>query len=217
MARESKMKLPDKDFIAYASTINSQCTEHSTEWGLDAARLSTLSTLTVNANTAYEANSDKAKRNLITSTNKKTAFGELKHFLPLFIDYLEGNLTVPDEALEVMGLRPRTHHVHEPLPRPAEAPVLAVIKQHDEMTAYVSRAELGHPTQSEKRKGYHGFKLRWRFEDETAFHIELSTRLHYTVHFDRADETKRVIMSAAWINPRLEEGPWSDDITEIVG
>jgi hypothetical protein len=217
MSRESKMKLPDSAFIAYANTINDQCTENSTKWDLDPLRLSTLNTLTVNANTTYGANSDKSKSNLITSTNKKHAFGELKNFLFLFVDYLEGNLSVPDEALAIMGLRPRVHHAHEPKPRPGEAPVLKVIKQHDEMTVYVSRAEFGHPTQSATKTEYAGFKLRWRFEGETVYRIEVSTRLHSTIHFDRADETKRVEMSAAWMNSRLEEGPWSEDIVEIVG
>jgi hypothetical protein len=211
------MKLPDKDFIAYATTINEQCTEHSGEWNIDPMRLSTLNTLTANANTAYEANNDKAKRNLITSTNKKTSFSELKSYLSLFIDYLEGNLSVPDSALEIMGLRSRVHHAHEPKPRPDEAPVLRVVKQHDEMTAYVSRPEHGHPTQSVTQQSYAGFKLRWRFVGETTYHIEVSSRLHYTVHFEREDETKRVEMSAAWMNSRMEEGPWSEDIVEVVG
>lgn len=213
----SNLKLPDEQFIAYANTINDQCTTHSSEWNLDAARLSTLTTLTTNANQAYEANRDKAKRNLITSTNKKTAFGELKHFLSLYVDYLEGNLSVPDDALAIMSLRPRVHQASQPIDRPKEAPDLTIVKQHDEMTAYVSRTELGHPTQSVTQPKYHGFKLRWKFEDETVYRTEVSTRLHYTIHFDRTDETKRVVLAAAWINPRLEEGPWSEDVVEIVG
>jgi hypothetical protein len=211
------MKLPDEQFIAYAGTINSQCTEHATEWNIDPARLGTLQALTTGAVTAYEANIDMATRNLITSTNKKTAFGELKHFLALFIDYLEGNLSVPDDALAVMSLRPRTHHAVQPLPRPDDAPLLKVVKQHDEMTVYVTRSELGHPARSATLKKYHGFKLRWKFEDETAFRTEISTRLHFTLHFGREDETKRVILSAAWVNPRLEEGPWTEDLAEVVG
>jgi hypothetical protein len=31
------------------------------------------------------------------------------------------------------------------------------------------------------------------------------------------DRGKEVFLSAAWVNPRLEPGPWSDEITEIVG
>jgi hypothetical protein len=211
------MRLPDELFIAYVGTINSQCSEHASAWNLDSTRLSTLQNLTTAAVSAYHANADPATCNLITSTNKKSAFGELKHFLSLFIDYLEGNLSVPDDALAIMSLRPRTHHSIQPLPRPDETPLLKVLKQHDEMTLYVNRSEFGHPVQSATLKRYHGFKLRWRFEDETAWHVETSTRLHFTLHFDREDETKRVLLSAAWINPRLEEGPWTEDLTEVVG
>jgi hypothetical protein len=55
-------------------------------------------------------------------------------------------------------------------------------------------------------KGCARFKLRWRFECETAYHTEVSECLHYTIRFDRTDETRRVEISAAWINPLLEEG-----------
>jgi hypothetical protein len=91
------------------------------------------------------------------------------------------------------------------------------VRQHDEITVYVARPEHDQPTQGVKPTKYHSFKLRWRYEGETADRFELSTRLHYTLRFDREDETKRVILSAAWINPRLEAGPWSEDISEVIG
>jgi hypothetical protein len=217
MSGRSTLEKPDEEFLSQAITIKDQCTEHATEWKIDTERLSTLTTLITTAVTAYEANKDKAKHNLITSTNKQAAFAELKSFLSPFIDYLLGNLSVPDEALSIMGLRSRKRRVHDTLPRPDEAPVLRVVKKRDEMTVYVSRTEQGHPTRTAKKKGYHGFRLRWRFESETGYRMEISTRLKLTLHFESKDETKRVIMSAAWINPRLEEGPWSADRTEVVG
>ncbi|MDR0614328.1 MAG: hypothetical protein LBG45_12870 [Dysgonamonadaceae bacterium] len=217
MHRGSSFDQPDGQFLAHANTVNDQCKEHAVEWKLDSERLASLNLLITNANAAYADNSDTATRNLITSTNKKTAFGELKHFLSLFVDYLEGTLSVPDEALAVMGLRPRTHHASQPQSTADDAPMLKVVKKHDEMTVYVAQTELGHPTQSTKKKKYFGFKLRWRFEGETFYRTEVSTRLHFTLHFDREDETKRVIIAAAWINSRLEEGPWSEDVTEVVG
>ncbi|MDR2691515.1 MAG: hypothetical protein LBB73_04350 [Dysgonamonadaceae bacterium] len=217
MYRKSTFEQPDEQFLAHARTIVTQCDAHRTAWRLDNDRLDEIDSLTDKAQAAYAANSDKATRNLTTSTNKKIAFGELKHALGPFVDYLEANLSVPDEALAVMGLRSRIHHAHEPLPRPGEAPLVKVAKQHDEMTVYVMRAEHGHPAQSTTRKQYHGFKLRWRFEDETHYRTEVSTRLHHTLYFEREDETKRVVMAAAWINPRLEEGPWSEDVMEVVG
>ncbi|MDR2138509.1 MAG: hypothetical protein LBP50_03035 [Tannerella sp.] len=216
MSRENKLKLPDEQFLAYANTINSQCTQHAAEWEIDSARLSNLNTLTTRANQAYAANRDRETRNRITSANKKAAFGELKHFLSPFVDYLESNLSVPDTALAIMDLRSRVHHASLPIGRPDESPVVSVVHRHDEMTVYVALAEFGHPTQSITRHKYHGFKLRWKFEDESSYRFEFSTRLRFTLRFDRADEARRVILAAAWINPRLQEGPWSKDLTEIV-
>jgi hypothetical protein len=217
MPTRSKLKLPDEQFISYANTIDEQCTANATPWNIDTTRLSTLNTLTVNANQAFKMNNDRATRNHTTSTNKKTAFGELKHFLSPFVDYLEGNLSVPDAALEIMNLRPRVHHAHLPIGRPTDVPAIKILQQHDEITVYVFRPELGQPTQSTTQPEYAGFKMRWRFEGETADRVEVSTRLHHTIFLEREDETKRIVLSAAFINPRLEEGPWSEDMVIVVG
>ncbi|MDR0385642.1 MAG: hypothetical protein LBH60_06155 [Prevotellaceae bacterium] len=217
MYRRSTLRKPDSEFIAFANTVKEQCTQHSSEWDIDAERLNTLKTLVDNANTAYKANADRAERNHITTTNKNKAFDELRRFLSLFIDYLECNLSTPDAAIAAMGLRPRRHHSRRPLPPPDEAPVITTVRRHGEITVYVVRANLGHPNDGLKSTNFFGFKLRWRFADETVYHVETSTRNQYTLRFDRKDETRRIVMSAAWINPRLEPGPWSEDIEEVAG
>jgi hypothetical protein len=106
----------------------------------------TYDTFIMNANNAYQINSDVSTRNATTSANKKAAFGELKHFLGPFIDYLEVNTKVPDTALEFMGLRPRHQPVHKPLPRPTDQPVVSVRRLHDELTVYVAQPERDQPT-----------------------------------------------------------------------
>jgi hypothetical protein len=217
MHRAGTLEKPDAEFLAQANTVYSQCTENIPTWNLDSNRVAQLGVLVTNANVAYAANSDTATSNLTTSTNKKTAFAELKHFLSLFIDSLEGNTDVPDAALEIMGIRSRTHHVHEPIPAPTEAPTVSTVRQHDEITVYVARAEHSHPTQSVTTEKYHGFKLRYMIEGESRYSYELSTRLHHTLHFSREDEGKRITLAAAWINPRLQEGPWSGDVSEVIG
>jgi hypothetical protein len=217
MQKISSFEQPDAEFLAHAGTVYTQCNDHSADWKVDETRLSTLSVLLDGASSAYRTNLDPATHNRVTSTHKKQAFGELKHFLSLFVDYLEGNLSVPDEALALMQLRPRQRHASAPLPPPGEAPAVSVVKQHDEMTVYVSRREHGQPTQSTTRKAYHGFKLRWRFAGDAHWQTEISTRLHLTLHFDREDAGKSVELLAAWINPRLVEGPWSESVVEVVG
>jgi hypothetical protein len=213
----STLNKPDAEFLAQVNAIKEQCTENAMAWDIDQTRLMTLTHLTDSANTDYENNSNPITRNQVTSAKKKASFGELKHFLGPFIDYLEGNLNVPESALAFMGLRPRTHHAHAPLPVPPVAPVATLVRQHDEITVYVAQPEHSQPTQSVNPKRYHGFKLRWRFAGETEDRFEITTRLHFTLHFDRADEGKTVILAAAWVNPRLEAGPWSPDVTEVLG
>jgi hypothetical protein len=215
--RHSTLQKPDAAFLEQAHTVNNQCHLNLPVWDIDPARLTTFDTLLANADSAYQANSDIATRNATTSALKKAAFGELKHFMGMFIDYLEVNERVPDTALEFMGLRPRHQHVHQPLPRPADQIVITVRKQHDEMTVYAARPEHDHPTAGVGPVHYHGFMLRYKFEGADKYQTLVSTRLHHTLFFEQADEGKRVFLSAAWVNPRLEPGPWSEEIPEIIG
>ncbi|MDR1381662.1 MAG: hypothetical protein LBJ47_09320, partial [Tannerella sp.] len=207
----------DSEFLALANNINDRSAVHVTDWKLDADQVSALKVLVTNANAAYAANNEIATRNLTTSVAKKYAFSELKNFLSVYINALEGNLHVPDEALGVMGLRPRHRRARKPLDIPKVAPVMSVTRQHDELTVYVSQPEYNHPAASVASEKYGGFALRWRFEDETEYRTVNSTRLHLTLLFEGKDETRRVVLSAAFVNPRLQTGPWSDDITEVIG
>jgi hypothetical protein len=214
--QQSVLNKPDAQFLAFANTINEQCTQHP-EWNIDQSRLTMLSWLAGNANAAYVVNNDRATHTFITSVNKKHAFAELKHYLGTFINYLEVNDNVPDTALEYMGLRPRHPSGRHPLPPPQVMPVLSVKKIHDEMTFYVARPEHDHPTAGVGLPHYHGFKLRWKYEGEAEWREMVATRLHAVLYFDHDDEGKRIIFKAAWINPRLQEGPWTTEMTEIVG
>jgi hypothetical protein len=215
--KHSTLEQPDAQFVAFAGVINEQSTTHSAEWQLDPMQVSELQMLVSNANTTYADNINPSTKNHLTAVAKKYAFGALKNFLGTYINFLEGNLHVPDAALEVMGLRPRVRHASQPIDRPTDQPVIHVKRQHDELTVYVSRAEDNHPTSTVGPFNFYGFKIRHRFEDETENKTVISTRLHHTLFFERADEGRRVIISAAFVNPRLQEGPWSDDISEIIG
>ncbi|MDR1274248.1 MAG: hypothetical protein LBK12_06830 [Odoribacteraceae bacterium] len=218
MPKKSFLNQPDEVFLTRARSVHGQCASHANAWGIDPSRMFAFSKLLTAAERAHAANSVLATRNHVTSTNKKIAFGELKHFLGQLIDWLEGTPSVSDADIDIMGLRPRVRKAREPLPPPVEAPLLIVTRRHDEMTIHVTRLEHGHPTGGvTSRKPYHGFKLRWRFEGETRYNVEVSTRLRITLHFEREDEGKRVELVAAWMNPRLQEGPWSDVITVIAG
>jgi hypothetical protein len=215
-ARRSFLGRTDAEVLAAAKTVLDECTAHSVEWNIDADQLDSLKTAVANAVAAYEANSNRATKNAVTVANKNEAMGTLKHVSSPFIDSLEINLHVPDAAIEAMGLRPRHRHAHEPLPRPSEELVLSVRKQHGEITVYAARPEHGHSDSKVTPVHYHGFALRYRIDGETAEKTVMSSRLHHTLFFERTDEGKRVSFSGAWINPRFETGPWSNEILEII-
>jgi hypothetical protein len=207
---------PDAQFIAFVNSINGQCNEHKTEWNIDVDSLTTFDTLLAHANAAYDANSNPALKNHTTAVNKKTAFDELRRFMGQFINYLEANLAVPEEAILAMGLRPRTHHYHHPLPPPPDKITLSILQNHDAITIHATRSEYGHSSSDAGAMRHHGFIVRYKIEGDAKYQTEVSTRLRHTIHFDHADVGKRVFISAAWVNPRLEPGPWSDELTEII-
>jgi hypothetical protein len=116
-----------------------------------------------------------------------------------------------------MELRPRTHTASHPLPPPTEFPVLVVEKHNDEITVYVHKIEHDHPTETLAPGRYHGFILRYSVEGDPTEHTEVSSRLHHTLYFERTDEGKKITMSAAWVNSRLQPGPFCKEHAEIIG
>ncbi|MDR2359653.1 MAG: hypothetical protein LBD87_07660, partial [Prevotellaceae bacterium] len=58
--------------------------------------------------------------------------------------------------------------------------------------------------------------VRYRKEDCEEWHSGYSTRLHTDLFFNGEDSGKRLILMAAWINPRLQQGPWSNEITVLI-
>ncbi|MDR2119284.1 MAG: hypothetical protein LBP64_00210 [Tannerella sp.] len=208
----------DSEFIAWASNINLQCTEHQYEWQLSAVTVQKLNTLTENARVAYQANINPELSNRRTTANKKTAFLELRRFLSLFVKVLLANEAVDESNLAAMVLPSRIHHFHDRLPAPTDAPKMTIVAgRHRDVTVYVSVPRFGHPTEHLSRKGYYGFVLRYRKEGETEWHEKHSTRLHTTLMFDSEDAGKRLTLSVAWINPRIQHGPWSHEETVLIG
>jgi hypothetical protein len=59
--------------------------------------------------------------------------------------------------------------------------------------------------------------LRYKIEGDADYRTVISTRLHHTLFFEQIDEGKRISLSAAWVNPRLEPGPWCEEMAEVIG
>jgi hypothetical protein len=207
----------DPDFIAWALNLSTQCTAHQTDWHLDAETVATLYTLVERADTSYKASRNKETANHFTTVTKNECFKALKVFLSTFTLALKANLNVPNADLVAMGLPSRERHAYEPLPAPTEAPnIYANVGQHGAVTLFVGVPAHGRPTEQVGRKRYHGFVLKHRKEDETEWHEQYTTRLHVTLSFDHADEGKHLSLMAAWINPRLQHGPWSNELKVLI-
>jgi hypothetical protein len=213
----STLQKPDAQFLAFANGMNNQCHQNMTAWEITQHQMDIFDLRLANANASYAANNDPNTKNATTAANKKADFGELKNFLGMFINSVEGNDAVPDAALEHMGLRPRHQHVHQPLPRPTTSPVISVVKLHNEITVYAAQPEHDHPTASVAPVHYNGFLLHYKVEGQEGFREVTSTRLHHTLFFEPEEEGKRILLKAAWVNHRMETGPWSNEISEIIG
>jgi hypothetical protein len=214
--KRSTLQRPDGQFIVIANLITEQSNTHQYEWQLDSEQVTRLQTLTASANNAYANNNNPTIKNHITAVAKQFAFDELKHFLGTYIDFLVGNVRVPDESLAVMQLRPRSHPARQPIPIPTIQPIMSVVRKHDELEIHVSQPQIS-SLASIAPKHYHSFALRWKFEDEDEYRTVTSTRLKYTLLFSQKDETRRIRLSVAFVNPRLQPGPWSDEISEVIG
>jgi hypothetical protein len=211
------MPVKDAEFIAWAKTIYRDCAENSGTWMLDPNLLNQFHELLLIATSTYESNADKELRNRATVKAKDAAFATLKLFLSTYVNTLEGNTNIPDEAIESMGLRPRHSHAHQPIPVPTDAPVLtAIVGQHHDVTTYASTLQHGHPTEFLKDGKYAGFVLKYLVDGETQWQTVVSTRLHYTLIFTDAEEGKYIRIQGAWINPRIQNGPWSEEVRELI-
>jgi hypothetical protein len=206
----------DGDFIHWARNIGTQVTLNKVAWGLSDMQVAKLNQLLASAVAAWEANSNPEVANRRTSAEKKTAFSELKHFLSFFTGSFYVIDAITDADIEAMGLRPRHAHASLPKPEPAEAPeVTAVVGQHHDVTVYVSKAQHGEPVRSLNTQ-YYGFMIRYRKDGEETWHQQMSTRLHITLYFEPEDEGKRLHFVVAWLNTRLQNGPWSDEVSTLI-
>ena len=179
--------------------------------------MATLNELTATAQNAYQANVNRSLANRQTAAEKQFAFAALRSFLSLFVGSLRANLAVSDDDIEAMGLPSRQHHRRQPLPPPPESLTLQVASLHPlELQASVHLPTYGHPAHSQTRKAYHGFTLRYRKAGDAEWQQVYTTRLRLLLRLDASYGGQMVTLSAAWINPRLQHGPWSNEVEALV-
>ena len=210
------MPAPDAEFIPWAKNITAQCRANESKWNLENAQVVKLIELMESAEAAWEAHTNPETANRRTAAEKKQAFSELKRYLSMFTNSFYVNEAITDADIAAMGLRPRHTHATQPKVEPGEAPeVTVVVGQHHDVTIYVSRPQHGEPVRSLNTK-YYGFILRYRKEGETEWTQQMSTRLHIRLSFEPKDESKRLYFTVSWLNARLQNGPWSDEISTLI-
>jgi hypothetical protein len=185
---------------------------------LDGKRIAELKVVNDNLESALEDNDAKESKNHFTVVAKNTAVGEVKGILSGFRSYLVGKTdTVTDTALEQLNIPPRHHVKHEPLPPPADAPVVVIHTGHNhDADLYFFDNQAGHPTKYLANPNYYAVKFKYRLVGATDWELKTITKKHRTLHFGNEAQGKVMEITATWLNPTLEPGPWSDVESAII-
>ena len=214
------MSIPTKnhEYLAFVENIKDKVTKNATAWVVPKGPLEQLTNLQAQAQAAYKANSNPETKNRHSSEVLKFALAELKPFVSRFTNLLLGLPRVPDDEIAAMGLRPRRPKKREPSPAPHTMPELGMrVGERHETAAFVSTLQHGHPTQHLTDSHVHyAFILRYRFEGETDWKIKLSVSKRMYLTFADEDVGKFLHAQAAWLNRRLEMGPWSEEAVVLI-
>jgi hypothetical protein len=148
---------------------------------------------------------------------QKAAFDALNRLFEEFIEYLHSNRKVPDTAFPLMGIRPRAHGNHEPLPVPEAAPALELqTGQHGQINAIATLPTGGQPAHKMAPRKYHAVLFEYRVKGEGNPQQESVTRKSHVFRFPDGATGKVFEIRAAWQNPRLQAGPWSDWVSALI-
>ncbi|MDR1191312.1 MAG: hypothetical protein LBK60_06585 [Verrucomicrobiales bacterium] len=210
-------RIPGK-LIPYAKNIAERCRANLPRWHINPDTLADLERLIAAADKAYAANLPKSTRNSVSVIRKNSTFRALQPALSAFINFLlSKDSGVPDTDLLGMGIRPRQRVHRSPLPAPAEAPLLVSrITAHLTISVTVSVPQLGHPTEFLAPPAYRATHLQYKLADEPEWENVFMPRKRHALRFKDHALGRRCFIRAAWLNPRLEAGPWSDIKSVIV-
>ncbi|MDR2413523.1 MAG: hypothetical protein LBD64_00865 [Odoribacteraceae bacterium] len=203
-------------WIEWVKGFYATCIENANVWELDEKWLKILSTLVGEAVEAYETNLPWKTRNHETVVAKNEAFEKLRMFLRKSIPVLFANPRISNERLVDMGFRSRERVRPRTLPRPSKSPMLAAVCGKQQVVdIYTSAEPLDRSIRVRENEGY-SIIIRYKIEGEVAWHELYSSLLHVQLPFGARDVKKRLTLMVAWVNPRLERGPWSASTTVII-
>ena len=206
----------DNECLGFARNLLKTCTDNATAWGISNAELQEFKGLLDPAEETVNANKNLQARNKESTARKNAAMRALLVYMRALILLLRANKKVSEADLRAMGLPSRECHYHAPKPAPNEKAVLHARVMRFAIKVSASVPQTGHPSESVTRPGYHGLLVRSRVEGEDWREV-YTTRVTATLKFTPEQVGKCVEILAAWINPRLEPGPWGETIRVIVG
>jgi hypothetical protein len=215
--RTTPSQLPDAKYLAFIENLLKICRDNLLLYKIPEADYTKAENLEEKARTAFEINAMPATKNKITVLEKNEAFKELKTYMSWFNKSLEANLNIPNIALIEMGLPSREHTHHGDHPRPKRMPVVTLSKEGLETTLFFAQQEHNHPTESIVDEFVHGARIEFRFDNDTVWQSETVTKKRYTFIFTEEDAGKQVHVRVAWVNTKLEAGPYCREFTFIVG
>jgi hypothetical protein len=218
-ANQNKIPRQDSELLPYSRLIETTCRKNQapTQWNISVSLLQQLTDLNNAYESAYNANAAVETKNHFTVAAKNAAGAALRAYLCGFVNYLLGNPLVTNEGLDAMGIRPRHPVHHQPLPPPTEAPIISLVTgQHHDVDIYLFNNQAGHPTTYLADPNHYGALLQYKFADTADWQQVILTRKHHTLIFDDTAEGQYLLARAAWLNPRLQQGPWSDTDKKLI-
>ncbi|MDR1190367.1 MAG: hypothetical protein LBK60_01710 [Verrucomicrobiales bacterium] len=215
------MKKPRKpaELLGLSRGVETECRKNQAneKWGIDARLLLGLTAANDALAGAIDANADKATKNTATAAAQKAAFNELNHLYEEFVGYLHSDRKIPDAAFRMMGVRPRGHGAHEPLPVPEVAPVLELeTGQHGLIKVTATQPTAGQPTHTMAPSQYHAVLLEYRIKGSGETDRKSVTAKRHKFDFTEADAGKTFEIRGAWQNPRNQAGPWSSWVSALI-
>ncbi|MDR1190495.1 MAG: hypothetical protein LBK60_02375 [Verrucomicrobiales bacterium] len=214
------MQKPRKpaELLGLSRGVEAECRKNQAadKWDINARLLLGLTAANDALAGAIADNADKATKSSATAAAQKTAFDALNRLYEEFVEYLHSNRKVPDAAFPLMGVRPRTHGSHEPLPVPEFAPAVELkTGQHGQIKAVAILPTDGQPTHKLAPRKYYAVLFEYRLRGDEAQQLSL-TRKSNIFRFPDGDTGKTFEIRAAWQNPRLQAGPWSDWVSALI-
>ena len=216
-------------FIAYAKSYVEYLGSHLNAWRVPReAIFEPLQKTYQDAQATWDIHSNPISRNRESTRKKDETFSICRTAIALNHDYLRGNPHVPDEALAILGIRPRHPGDHEDITSPSESPVLNVERKGFFLFDAITKSpEEGQKRQTIRdRRINHGVTMRMAYipvlepipDDDTKVAWQTPVKVTRTrIEINASGQTgMRLLVQTAWHNTRLQDGPWSEIFNIIV-